>query len=230
MEAILQCWAQCQLPGIAPVAVIASKEDIGAIEKARAYDFERGAITVISPRGKSQEQFGQEILTHFESFGVTHFGQYGWMPLTPPAVVKAFAGCSINQHPGPLDPGRPDFGGKGMYGIRVHAAVLHFLRMLDPIDPRRDSPCTEVTAQRVACDFDEGGVLGWRCVQILEGDTPEQLQQRALPLEHRLQIETLIRLGEGRLTTIERTDGPYVFPEEDAILATAKNLAIEDYP
>lgn len=57
----------------------------------------------------------------------------------------------INQHGGPLDPGRPDFGGRGMYGRRIHCARLYFVRAT------QRGFFTEATAQRVALQYDRGG-------------------------------------------------------------------------
>lgn len=129
----------------------------------------------------------------------------------------------VNQHPGPLDSGRPDFGGQGMYGLRVHAARLYFVQMVN-----RDY-WTEATAQRVASEYDKGAVLLAERVPILKNDTPETLQQRVLPVEHQVQIRTLKAFSEGNIPLFVR-EQPLIFPGEEKILEEAKKLAIEKYP
>ncbi|MCO6437692.1 MAG: phosphoribosylglycinamide formyltransferase [Phycisphaerae bacterium] len=101
-----------------------------------------------------------------------------------------FHGRVINIHPALL----PDFGGKGMYGDRVHAAVL--------AAKRRESGCTVHF-----CDnqYDHGPVILQRRVPVNEGDTIESLAARvfaaecaAYPEAIRLFIEKRIRLESGR--------------------------------
>ena len=77
----------------------------------------------------------------------------------------------MNIHPGPL----PEFGGQGMFGGRVHAAVL-------------DAGLTQTgpTIHRVTAEYDEGATLGFRAVPVQPGDTPETLAARVLQAEHDL--------------------------------------------
>jgi phosphoribosylglycinamide formyltransferase-1 len=77
----------------------------------------------------------------------------------------------INIHPALL----PNHGGPGMYGLRVHAAVL----------ARGDSE-SGATVHLVTEAYDEGPVLGQQRVPVLPGDTPETLAARVLEAEHRL--------------------------------------------
>jgi phosphoribosylglycinamide formyltransferase-1 len=77
----------------------------------------------------------------------------------------------INIHPALL----PRFGGAGMYGTRVHEAVL----------ASRD-PWSGATVHLVTEEYDEGEILGQTRVPVLEGDTPAMLAARVLEAEHRL--------------------------------------------
>jgi folate-dependent phosphoribosylglycinamide formyltransferase PurN len=84
-------------------------------------------------------------------------------------VVREFHGRIINVHPGLL----PEFGGAGMYGARVHQAVL-----------ASGSRTTGVTVHLVDDEFDHGPVVAqWR-VKVNEDDTPETLAARVLEVEH----------------------------------------------
>jgi len=95
----------------------------------------------------------------------------GYLKLVPAAVIAAYRGRIINTHPSLL----PAFGGKGMYGERVHKAVL-----------ASGAQETGVTIHLVDEVYDRGAVLAQSRVPVLNTDTPEQLAARVLQAEHRL--------------------------------------------
>lgn len=95
----------------------------------------------------------------------------GYLRLVPAPVVAAYRGRIINTHPSLL----PAFGGKGMYGERVHQAVLE--------SGARE---TGVTIHLVDEAYDRGAVLAQSRVPVLRDDTPERLAARVLEVEHRL--------------------------------------------
>jgi len=95
----------------------------------------------------------------------------GYIKLVPAEVVAAYRGRIINVHPALL----PKFGGPGMYGSRVHEAVLA-------------SGDTEsgATVHLVTEEYDQGGILAQARVPVLPGDTAESLASRVLGVEHQL--------------------------------------------
>jgi phosphoribosylglycinamide formyltransferase-1 len=95
----------------------------------------------------------------------------GYMKRLDPRIVAAYAGRAVNSHPAPL----PRFGGTGMFGERVHAAVLE-----------AGMPTTGPTVHLVTDDYDEGEVLAHAEVPVLPGDTPATLADRVLAAEHDL--------------------------------------------
>ncbi len=95
----------------------------------------------------------------------------GYLKLVPPEVVEAYRGRIINIHPALL----PKHGGRGMYGDRVHRAVLD----------ARDT-ISGATVHLVTEDYDQGSTLGQATVPVLTDDTPESLAKRVLGVEHRL--------------------------------------------
>lgn len=95
----------------------------------------------------------------------------GYLRLVPPAVIAAFRDRIINVHPSLL----PKFGGHGMYGLRVHAAVL--------AAGEAESGCTVHLVDEV---YDRGAPLAQARVPVRTGDTPETLAARVLVEEHRL--------------------------------------------
>jgi phosphoribosylglycinamide formyltransferase-1 len=95
----------------------------------------------------------------------------GYVKLVPANVIAAYRGRIINVHPALL----PAFGGQGMYGRRVHEAVL--------ASGVRE---TGATVHLVDEAYDHGATLAQARVPVLPGDTPELLARRVLELEHRL--------------------------------------------
>lgn len=224
MEAIIkQCRPTGRLPGITPACVIASTPEAGGIAKARGL-IDDWHVAVIERREYvSPEAFGEAIIQFCRKRRVDWLGQYGWMRRTPKNVIAAFDGRMINQHPGPVRPPGPGFGGKGMFGKRVHCARLLFVQRTNR------HWWTEATAQRVHPEYDEGEVLKVGRAQVLQDDTVDELQQRLLPVEHETQIRLLEDIMHGRLAPVADLP-PLVLPGEEALLEECKAEAIRRYP
>jgi phosphoribosylglycinamide formyltransferase-1 len=223
---IIRATKDGRLRYIEPALVIASNSQAGVIERALAEGVNEDHIAVIRRKDYATPAlFGLQILSECHRRGVDFIGQYGWLVRTPENVIEAYAGMMVNQHPGPLDPPWPDFGGPGMYGRRVHCARLYFVRAVGK------SFFTEVTAQRVDPEYDRGAVLGRLVVPIsrLPRDTSATLAARVLPAEHALQIEVLRAFSGGRVQKLSRSER-LVHPREVPILEEAKRVAKVLYP
>lgn len=225
MQEIIRACQSGEIP-MNVACVISSTPTAGGIEKARRLGIPDHDIVVVNPddfRGGDgkvdQEGFGLSILRQLRERGATVVTQNGWLPLTPRVVIEEYPETTFNQHPGPV----PEFGGKGMYGRRVHAARLLFTRLTG-----RDS-WTEAIAQRVHNEYDQGLVVKATRVDILPDDTVDDLQQRVLPIEHRVQIDLLKDVAAG---SIRELTGRVrlVRPGEEQTLFLAKKLARLLYP
>jgi phosphoribosylglycinamide formyltransferase 1 len=95
----------------------------------------------------------------------------GFLKRVPAPVVEAWRDRMINIHPALL----PRHGGPGMYGVRVHQAVLD-----------SGDAVSGATVHLVSEEYDRGPVLGQAVVPVLPGDTAESLAARVLAVEHRL--------------------------------------------
>ena len=95
----------------------------------------------------------------------------GYLKKVPAETVKAWRRLIINIHPALL----PKYGGAGMYGRKVHEAVL----------AAGDSR-SGATVHLVTEEYDQGDILGQATVPVLAGDTPASLADRVLEVEHRL--------------------------------------------
>ncbi len=215
-----------EVQGVEFGGVIASNSGAGGIEKAMKLGI---PVEVVDPndfrgddRKIDQYGYGRKLFEVAHSrFGATVFTQNGHMPLTPEVFIEDMERVGqggFNQHPGRV----PDFGGKGMFGRRVHAATLYFRRAT------RGEMWTEPIAQKVHKNFDEGAVVGSQRVEILKGDTVDDLQQRVLPVEHLLQKRLLSDIGAGEVK--EHPMDTILLPGQEVILEQAKRAAILLYP
>ncbi len=204
--------------------VISSNPKAGGIEKLREAGVQN--IEVVDSRFYKVDRyhFGAVILYYLKKYKADFVGQYGWLPLTPSNVIEAFEGRIVNQHPGPLRSSHLDFGGKGMHGVRVHAARLSFVR--------ETGRCffTEATTHEVTTAYDSGKVIHHNRLEIYQDDTPETLQSRLLPVEYQTQIEVLRNRSEGGTNNLNWPIGELVAPEEKGLLDHCKSEAVRLYP
>lgn len=106
----------------------------------------------------------------------------GYMKLLPPNIIRSFPNRIINIHPALL----PRHGGEGMYGRRVHEAVL-----------RSGDPESGATVHFVTDLYDGGPVIARRRVPVRPGDTPDDLAARVLGAEHELYWRAVDHLING---------------------------------
>jgi formyltetrahydrofolate-dependent phosphoribosylglycinamide formyltransferase len=166
------------------VLVLSNRPEAGGLDVARA----RGIPTVVLHDSTDAEAW----LDALERARAELLVLAGYLKLVPPAVVARWRGRIINVHPALL----PAFGGPGMYGRRVHEAVLR-------------SGATESGASVHLVDevYDRGQVLAQERVPVLPGDTPETLAARVLAVEHRLLPAVVLAAAEaGRPVPIPASD------------------------
>jgi formyltetrahydrofolate-dependent phosphoribosylglycinamide formyltransferase len=150
------------------VLVVSDREDAGALEKARRANVD---AVVIPVAGRPIDYVARELLATLESADVDLIALAGYLRLIPPAVVRTFRNRIVNIHPALL----PAFGGKGMFGLRVHRAVLA-------------AGCTVsgATVHLVNEEYDQGQIVAQWPVPVLPNDTAEGLAHRVLQVEHLL--------------------------------------------
>ena len=124
---------------------------------------------------------GNYLLKLMEKYSVDLIALAGYLKKIPPLVIKKYHGRIVNIHPGLL----PKYGGKGMYGLNVHRAVIE----------ARDKE-TGVTIHEVDEIYDNGPVVAEERVMVLHEDTPEELAARVLKVEHRFYPQVLKKLSE----------------------------------
>ncbi|HHW08726.1 MAG TPA: phosphoribosylglycinamide formyltransferase [Firmicutes bacterium] len=117
--------------------------------------------------------------------GATHVVLSGYMKKLGPKTLAAFHNRILNVHPSLL----PKYGGKGMYGRRVHEAVLE-----------AGESVTGVTVHLADDEYDHGNIVAQCQVPVLAGDTPETLAARVQAEERKLFVSVLRDIATGRLS------------------------------
>ncbi len=110
------------------------------------------------------------LLDELEAHGITHIALAGFLLLLPENLIARYPGRIVNLHPALL----PKFGGKGMYGQKVHAAVI-----------AAGERISGITIHEVDARYDEGRILFQATCPVLPEDSPETLGARVRTLEHR---------------------------------------------
>lgn len=162
-ESIMQHFADVDEVEVAFVGCNRPPERAGVYERTRAL-------------GLETTHFSKADLVEGELLKMLEDAQIDWVILAgflmhiPPALVRAYADRMLNIHPSLL----PKFGGQGMYGMRVHEAVIH-------------SGASEsgMTVHWVTEGYDEGGIVFQASCDVASGDTPQDLANRVMELEHR---------------------------------------------
>lgn len=215
-----------ETPGFQPAVVVASSPFIGAIEKAHSVGLPVEIVDPNTYRGDDGkvDQYGyyQGLRAATDNHGATVFTQNGHLPLTPVDYILYMnrnGQGGFNQHPGRV----PDFGGRGMFGRRVHAATLIFKR-----DIKSEDMTTTPIVQRVHPEFDKGEVVGFRNVPILPNDTVDDLQQRVLPVEHEINIQLAKDIGTRNIREYDFVSE--LAPGQEVNLRNAKRVARLLYP
>jgi phosphoribosylglycinamide formyltransferase-1 len=162
------------------VVVIASKSDAGGLARARR----RGIPALAIPRKAYPDvrAFNDAIHAELARHDVELVALLGF--LSPFELRGRFAGRAINVHPALI----PAFCGRGLYGHRVHEAVL--------------AAGVKLSGATVHfCDdgYDTGPIILQEAVPVLEDDTPETLAARVQEVERRLVPEAIRLIAEGRL-------------------------------
>lgn len=146
------------------VLVGSNRADAGVLELAK----ENGVDTFYLSRQEFVE--GTKVLELLKQAEVDVIVLAGFLLKVPAELIAAYPDRIVNIHPSLL----PKFGGKGMYGMNVHKAVM-----------ASGDQYSGMTIHLVNEHFDEGQHLFQARVRIDADDTPETLAQKVLELEHR---------------------------------------------
>jgi len=168
--------------------VISNNKNATALERARRHHIP--ACHVCRSQFDSDEELDRAIVDILNQHKVDVVCLAGYMKIIGQQMTSRYRNRILNIHPALL----PRFGGEGMYGRRVHEAVLK--------SGERESGPTIHLVDEI---YDHGRILAQRKVPVLPTDTPETLAERVLKEEHRLYSETIDKIARGHINLDEYT-------------------------
>ncbi len=143
--------------------VVSNVKDSKVLERAGKY----GIDTLVC----SREDFysSHKVINYLKNKNISHIVLAGFLWLVPENLVQSYEGKIVNIHPALL----PKYGGKGMYGMHVHKAVIE-----------NNEEKTGITIHHVNPKYDEGNIIFQATCPVKENETPESLAQKVHQLEY----------------------------------------------
>lgn len=163
-------------PEIKVELILSNRADAFVLQRARKL----GVDSVVFTREELKNPAG--VARNLQQRGIDLVVLAGFLWLIPDALLKAFPGRIINIHPALL----PAYGGKNMYGTRVHEAV---------IDAGEKE--SGITIHYVDEIYDHGKIIFQASCPVKKGDTPDQLARRIHELEYKHYPEEIEKLLQG---------------------------------
>lgn len=168
------------------VVVISNNSNSGAIARARRHGIP--SVHLSGHTHPAADDLDQALVEALRRRSPDLVLLAGYMKKLGPRMIAAFGGRIINTHPSLL----PRFGGQGMYGGRVHAAVIE-----------SGDSVTGVSVHLVDGDYDTGDVLARFEVPVEPGDDPESLAARVQSLERPFLVDVMQRIASGEIRLAE---------------------------
>lgn len=160
--------------------MVSNNKSAPALEFARQH----GVPALCIPTQADPEAADARIAEAMADHGVDLIVLSGYLRRLGPATLARYGGRVLNIHPGPL----PEFGGEGMYGRRVHEAVL-----------AAGVAESGIVIHLVDQEYDHGAPVARRTIPVHPGDTAETLEARVRDAEPAFFVETLQKLARGDL-------------------------------
>lgn len=163
LQAIIDAIADKKITNTCIKAVISNNYGVYALERAKAVGVEG---IVLSPKNfEKRSDFEAAFLDKMKELSPDLIVLAGFLVNIPKEMVEAFEGKIINIHPSLI----PSFCGVGYYGLKVHEGAL-----------ARGVKVTGATVHFVDAGTDTGPIIFQKAVEVKQGDTPKELQQRVM--------------------------------------------------
>jgi phosphoribosylglycinamide formyltransferase-1 len=150
-------------PSIKVALVLSNNPEAYGLERARKFSIPSKVFT------RDEFRESGDVMKWLQDAGITHIVLAGFLWLVPSYLIKAFPHHIVNIHPALL----PKFGGKGMYGMKVHEAVK-----------ASEDTKSGITIHEVDEKYDEGRTLFQAFCEIDPLDTPKEIAEKVQRLEH----------------------------------------------
>jgi phosphoribosylglycinamide formyltransferase 1 len=135
----------------------------------------------------SESEYSNKLISVLQDYNINLIILAGYMKLIPSEVCRLYKNKILNIHPSLI----PSFCGQGLYGLKVHQAVLDY-----------GAKVSGATVHLVDEIYDHGAIVIQKSVKVNDDDTAESLQKRILKIEHKLLPEA-IRLFETKKFNFE---------------------------
>ena len=181
MQAIVDACRAKVLDGV-PAAVVSNNAESRALARAR-----KEAIPSYHLSSKTHpepQELDQAIVDVMKTHAVDVIVLAGYAKRLGPKTIANYDGRIFNIHPALL----PKFAGKGMYGMRVHEAVI-----------ASGDGDSGVSIHVVDTEYDTGRIVAQSRVIVRRTDTPRTLAERVLEREHAFVPEVLQRIATGEI-------------------------------
>lgn len=162
--------------------VISNNENSMALERAAKENIPSYHLS--AKKFGSEETLAREILGVLLQYNVDLIFLAGYMRLLHISILQKYHNRIFNIHPALL----PKYGGKGMYGMNVHNAVI--------AAQERE---TGITIHRVNAEYDSGEIVAQTKVPVQQEDTAETLAARVLEREHEFLVEVISEIVRGNI-------------------------------
>lgn len=164
--------------------LITNNSGCGAVDLAKENDVDYLHVSKKIFPALSEKEYSNIFLTALEKYKIDFIVLAGYMKIIEPGVIKIFKNRIINIHPALL----PSFGGKGMFGINVHRAVI-----------ASGVKVSGVTIHFVDENYDKGKIIFQKCCVVESDDDEVSLQKKILKMEHRYYPEIIKKFEEGKV-------------------------------
>ena len=195
LQAIIDAVREGKITDTEICLVLSNNKNAYALERA-----EKAGIPTLSISPKeydSRDKFNDAMLEAVRSSGAELVVLAGFLCVIPPKMVEAYPNRIINIHPSLI----PSFCGTGYYGLKVHEAALE-----------RGVRVSGATVHFVDAGTDTGPIILQKAVEVLDGDTPKDLQLRIMEqAEWKILPEAIQLIVHGRV----KTEGRRVIIAED---------------
>lgn len=165
------------------VAMITNNEDSMAYERAGREGIDRYYLS--HKEIPDEEELEQRMLEVLDSHQTDMIFLAGYMRKLGDSILRKYQNRVFNIHPALL----PKYGGKGMYGIHVHEAVI-----------AAGEKVSGVTIHRVNEQYDSGDIVAQTEVPVEAADTAETLAARVLKREHEFLVEIISEIADGGIS------------------------------
>ena len=195
LQAIIDAVREGKITDAEICLVLSNNKNAYALERAKEAGIP--ALSISPKEYDSRDKFNDAMLEAVRSSGAELVVLAGFLCVIPPKMVEAYPNRIINIHPSLI----PSFCGTGYYGLKVHEAALE-----------RGVRVSGATVHFVDAGTDTGPIILQKAVEVLDGDTPKDLQLRIMEqAEWKILPEAIQLIVHGRV----KTEGRRVIITED---------------